>query len=1659
MKHFQYFLFIQVLLLFLCTTVNAQLKAGITANGTKMSQGVTLKVCMGNSVLFETSATGYTSVSWRFKNGVPSTAVVPTVYVQFNTAGTDTVFQTVTGINGTSVRTYILVKVSEKDPGLKADFTYSPAGECGSIPVVFKSTSTGKGLSYVWEFGDGTKPATTASQVSHPFNDAVGSSGTTEYNVKLTITDENGCSEATTKKITVKNIPDASLINDPDNADLITFNGTQTFRKCEKLGAYVFIFKNVSTTTNTGYKIDWGDGSPVRNLPDWKINDTVQHEYKLGNTILTFTVEGTSGCSASKKYNVFIGNAPGGSFGTLNNQKEFCAGESAGYIISDIDENPPGTQYIVHFDDCSVDSVYNHPPPKTIFHNFQRASCNSFCTDNGNSYFTASLKIVNPCDERLYYIPQFYVSGAPTARIGVTADSIACASSTDYALTNISDFGTYYANGSCVNTGKQVWVVTPSTGFSTVNGSATGSLNGNVFNPGGWTNGTSQLNLQFTTPGTYTVKLYVSNNKCGIDSTEQTICVRSKPSAKFTLPVADRCISDTLLFVNTTTNDGCLGNLFKWEVQNLDPEKCTGNAAPQFLGTNGNTALSPQVWFKEPGQYKVKLTVSASNADKTCSSEITDTIAIRGLPKVNIENVPSSLCLNNTITPAATVVDCYSAPPYTYAWEFTGATPAGSTAYNPGSIVFNKTGIQTLRLTVKDSVCGNVQDSVIITVIDRPVAEAGPVKEICSGSSTIIGSPAVDGYSYSWFPATGLSSSIAAQPSVILATGNASDTVWYYLTVTVGGASNCTARDSVPVIVKKAPALQVNLQNATICSGQSIVLTASGAETYSWSPASYLNTVTGNSVIATPSITTTYQVTGSLQNGCTALSAITVNVISKPVADAGDEKITCSGIPVTIGTAAVPGFSYAWSPSTGLSSSTEASPSLTPLHSKPGSENDTVVYTVTVSVNGFAQCQSVDAVRVIVKKSPEVTISNDQPFICYGESLVLTAGGAAVYSWSPQDYITSTNGNTLIAAPENSIIYTVTGSLDNGCSGSKIIPVTVNPNAIAFFDTSKTNFCTPYRLHDVIKTVAYPDRNALYKWYINGVLYSTNSTGTPPDYEVKVPGEIVELKLVATSKFNCRSDSITAKLTSNVATNALFTSALRSGCEPLAVDFTNSTTNLSAASYYWDFGDGQTSNAAQPGTITFVTGPVNRDTTYYVGLSANNGCITSTMVDSIKVFAKPSARIGVDDVLLCSGQNILLRNTSLGSNLSYTWDFGNGDIKQTDSPEPFSYTYTTSIIDTFAITLYARNNCGIDTNSISVRVAPNTILAQINTGASALYGCTPHQVTFTNNTAGASRFVWDFGDGSDLLTYYINNPSTIQHTYTSAGTYTVSLSLSNGGCTDTSVSVNITVYSSPAAAFVTQRVPNNVVCFGDTLFTSNNSTNADQYRWNFGDGFLSADISPYHIYNKTGSYNIALYADKVNEFGVVCTDSVKQVIKIGEKPDVVVTSSDTITCFRNVSRLQASGGAFYQWQPPAFLSNPAVANPLASPTSTIMYTVNVTGQSGCVVQDSVRVVVNLALSGTNQLPIPNAFTPNGDGLNDCFGLRKIASIQDMKLSVFNRLGERIFYTENPQDCWDGNYQGKPVQPGTYVYMVAFKTPCLGSDLQQQQQKGTIVLIR
>ena len=340
-----------------------------------------------------------------------------------------------------------------------------------------------------------------------------------------------------------------------------------------------------------------------------------------------------------------------------------------------------------------------------------------------------------------------------------------------------------------------------------------------------------------------------------------------------------------------------------------------------------------------------------------------------------------------------------------------------------------------------------------------------------------------------------------------------------------------------------------------------------------------------------------------------------------------------------------------------------------------------------------------------------------------------------------------------------------------------------------------------------------------------------------------------------------------------------FTLNKDSGCSPLSVTFYNSTTVKKPASYYWNFGDGNTQiNNADSFTKTFI-GSIYQDTTYNIQLisTSANGC-KDTIFKTIKVKASAFAKIKLNDTLICSNATnptkLTILNQSFGSVDSFYWDFGDGIKLMSTVDSTIHHPYPNE--GTYTIILKATNSCrtSYDTSKITVQTPPT-----VNFSKSDTMGCSPLLVTYINLSTNIyqAKFLWTFGNGLDTNSL---NPIPIKYlqSRTKDTTYYMSLRVSNI-CGVYQKNDSVKVMPRPIAIFLTSADSG---CSPLPIYMINQSVGLPiNYKWYFGNGDSSLRFAPlqmpivYRTIDTITYFKIKMYA--INACGI---DSMQKTIKV-----------------------------------------------------------------------------------------------------------------------------------------------------------------------------------
>lgn len=705
----------------------------------------------------------------------------------------------------------------------------------------------------------------------------------------------------------------------------------------------------------------------------------------------------------------------------------------------------------------------------------------------------------------------------------------------------------------------------------------------------------------------------------------------------------------------------------------------------------------------------------------------------------------------------------------------------------------------------------------------------------------------------------------------------------------------------------------------------------------------------------------------------------------------------------------------------------------------------------------------------IVINTSSVSISNET---CLGgdgiiSGITVTGGtGTLDYEWNGNP----STGPTLPAAPAGN--YTLEVTDDNGCSATAG-PFTIGSsggpviNTTAMVITNSTCGSSNGSISGI--TVSGGTGVLTYEW--------NSSPATGPNIGPVIAGTYT---LEVTDGTGCTAVAgpFTIGNTGGVTINATGVTITDASCGLDNGSITGITASSTAGglTYVWN---GTITTTPTADVTGIPGGPYTLLVTDGAGCSASSGPYT---VNSFGEIIVDSSALSVTSTS-CGLNNgsVTGLNVSGGSGvLTYEW---NGSASPgADLTNVANGSYTLEITDALGCTVTLGPYVIDDSNPLFA-------------------GATGTNVTCFGEDDGSATGLGVGGDGA--LTYqWIGGPATAVYPGLTAGTYSVVVTDANG-CDDTAM-VTITQPASinPSIAGT------NTICSGQSTTLTASGTGATGYAWSTSESTASITVSPTTttIYTVTvsngpcgettmytvtvsdppvasitgntticdgqsttltanggGTYvwsdattanTITVSPTADTEYFVVATngcgsDTATVTVTIGAGFTVDAGPDQTIG-LGNSAVLNATGGTTYTWSPPDGLSCTSCQSPVASPTTTTIYTVTSTNGSGCTSTDQVTVIVD----ATQSLFVPDIFAPNGNGVNDVLYVRG-SGISSLKFRVYDRWGQKVFQTEDISQGWDGNFQGKPLDTGVFVYTLE------GSFMSGESfsQKGNVTLKR
>jgi len=662
-------------------------------------------------------------------------------------------------------------------------------------------------------------------------------------------------------------------------------------------------------------------------------------------------------------------------------------------------------------------------------------------------------------------------------------------------------------------------------------------------------------------------------------------------------------------------------------------------------------------------------------------------------------------------------------------------------------------------------------------------------------------------------------------------------------------------------------------------------------------------------------------------------------------------------------------------------------------------------YPVKLVVTNNKGCIDSITKNIIINNNPLLSLLSADSTYCGLDSLSLNASGTGSFNWTPNTNIIGANTATPRVFPTVPTRYVATLTDGIGCFSKDSILVTPAFDLTNSMTASAINICEEDTI--VLKGFTNKTNNIIWQWSPIGTVQS-------PAIDTTRAYPTVTTNYILTTRWgsNC-----VATANQNIVVKPL---AIPDAGPDAALCNGQATIQLNASggdTYQWT----PTAGLSNPNIPNPVASP-NTTTTYTVAVGVT-GC-SKTRADSMVLTVRTLPTISTtNDTLICFIDTLQINSTGTGN---FVWT-PNYMISNTTIANPLvspdvPTTYYVRLTDNFGC--YRDDSIYIDVRtSVSLNAGGDTTICQTDT-------------IRLNPVSDGLYYQWTPSTYLDVAN--IKNPLATPLTDI---TYTVVSSI--GKCSNTdNITFTVVPYPRPnAGADLT-------ICSG--FSTQLNASGGSSYAWSPAT-FLNNTLIP----NPTSvnpTANIQYIVTVRDVLG--CPKPVKDTVWVYVAPPVVANAgpSDTTVVLGQPLQLHATGGDSYDWSPPLWLNNPTIQNPIALPQDDITYRVTATTTLGCIGTD----IINIKLYKVDpDLYVPKAFSPNGDGNNET--LRPILlGMRDLHyFKVFNRIGQMVFSTSTKDHGWDGTFNGKAQDPGTYVWLAEG----INYKGELRQKKGTSVLIR
>jgi gliding motility-associated-like protein len=798
------------------------------------------------------------------------------------------------------------------------------------------------------------------------------------------------------------------------------------------------------------------------------------------------------------------------------------------------------------------------------------------------------------------------------------------------------------------------------------------------------------------------------------------------------------------------------------------------------------------------------------------------------------------------------------------------------------------------------------------------------------------------------------------------------------------------------VVITVAPQPTVVLRDTSICNGNNLTWTANGQPaggSYVWSSGQNTGTISIN-----PTSTGSYTVTYAL-GICTSADTATVTINTLPTATVTTNNSICT---TSNGTAAVhvsggaPGYQYVWS---------------VPGNTDSISNLASASYTVTVTdVNG---CK-VTATAQVGIDTPTIPINlvSIHNLKCNGDatgsiSINAVDSGTLVYQWSP-------SGSTSTISGLAANTYTVTVTDQFGCKGTAQYTVSQPPvltlSAPAFVDPT----CHGGADGTATDTASGGSGNYHYSWNTTPAQNTQVATGLSATSYTVIVTDDSSCVASATVTLN---DPAAITFAAPVITDAICFGTATGTAQAVPQN------GVGVYTYNWDDPASQTSNPA----TGLLAG------TYHVTAHDSKGCTASTTIIINEPTQVLVAATGTD--LTCPGANNgTATAVASGGTPGYTYLWNNNATQAA---------IANLSLGTYTVTATDQHGCKA---TASVAIGQPYALSLTATGVRTSCSDSKDGKLTAIGSGGSGGLSYSIKDTAGNL---IQTSADGVFTGLGHGTYVVVVT-DDHSCFDT-------IWSAvPRAPFNTYTATaDSTSCYGSQY--KDGRIHVQGFTIANGPYLFSVDSGPLQyipdFFDLAAGSHVVRAVDNYGcdtTFAVVVGEPLPAVVNI-LPGDSTIEMGSTIQLSTTFAPYSVDSIESYNWSPGVGLSCIDCPSPVAGPYDPqTIYTLTVTYNQGCIATTSVRINVQ----GDPPVYIPNAFTPNGDGMNDQFFVYG-EGIKTLQVMVFNRWGEKVFETDNQSVGWDGYYKGELQPPGVYVYVVDL----LYLNNRKRVKEGSITLIR